>query len=306
MIDEVEGELPEVTVVCLCYNQALYVSQALDSVHAQHYPNVSLVIVDNASTDGSHRVIEDWLAEHPDFPATYLPQKENLEICRGFNVGWRAGSGRYCIDLAADDILLPERIALGVRELEELGEEYGVHFTDSQSISTEGQPMANFFWGRSLPEGDVYTQVVAATCIPTPSLMFRRSMLEALGGYDESLHYEDFDIMVRAARDWQFKGWPEVLVYKRVVPGSKINQRDQAETPYMLTTARVCERIESLNRTEEEHRALRARVDYELREALRVGHRGAVQILAPLSRRLKPRTWKSAVVERWARLYYHL
>ncbi|HAA16516.1 MAG TPA: chondroitin polymerase [Cytophagales bacterium] len=300
-MDSPADSLPWVTVVCLCYNQAPYVVTALDSIAQQGYPKVELIVVDNASSDGSPEVIRQWLAEHPEIPATFLPQAQNLGICAGFNVGWRAGSGQYCIDLAADDILLPERVQVGVREMEQAGEEFGVHFSDCQEITAEGQPLANFYWGKDLPQGEVFIPLVESYCIPIPSLMFRRAMLEQLGGYNEQLHYEDFDILVRAARRWKFQGSPEVLVYKRMVPRSKGEDRLLADNPHLLTTAQVCEWIWEHCTCDAEYQALRRRVDYELREALRIGHRTAASRLLQLSERLPKSNWKSRLWKWWAR-----
>ncbi|MEL6534880.1 MAG: glycosyltransferase [Bacteroidota bacterium] len=300
-MDSAPEALPWVTVVCLCYNQAQYVATALDSVAQQSYPRVELIVVDNASTDGSCTVINRWLEDHPEVNARFFPQSQNLGICAGFNLGWRPGTGSYCIDLAGDDILLPDRIQVGVREMERAGEEYGVHFADCQEISSEGQPMANFYWGLDLPQGEVFTSVVESYNIPIPSLMFRRSMLEELGGYNEQLHYEDFDILVRAARGWKFRGSPEILVYKRIVPRSKGEDRFLADNPHLLTTAIVCEWILEHCKADEEYQALRNRVDYELREALRVGHKRAASKLLAISNRLPSASYKTRLWKWWAR-----
>jgi glycosyltransferase involved in cell wall biosynthesis len=48
---------PHVTVICISYNHARYVREALDSVIAQSYQPIELFVVDDASTDGSQEVI---------------------------------------------------------------------------------------------------------------------------------------------------------------------------------------------------------------------------------------------------------
>ena len=51
------NELPRVTVICLCYNHEKYVNEALESVFDQSYEDIQLIVVDDASADGSKEVI---------------------------------------------------------------------------------------------------------------------------------------------------------------------------------------------------------------------------------------------------------
>ena len=59
---------PLVTVICLCYNHADFVIEALESVLNQTYSNVELLVADDFSTDTSVKVIKNWLKEHPKIP----------------------------------------------------------------------------------------------------------------------------------------------------------------------------------------------------------------------------------------------
>ena len=56
---------PLVTVICICYNHARFVKEALDSVVNQTYGNIELIVIDDGSTDGSGKVIKQWIASHP-------------------------------------------------------------------------------------------------------------------------------------------------------------------------------------------------------------------------------------------------
>ena len=127
---------PLVTVICLCYNQERFVRQSIDSVLAQSYSNIELIVVDDASTDASVEAIKERIKLHPGIKFIALP--ENSGNCRGFNTGLRHAGGEYVIDLAADDILMPERIRIGVEALRKAGDKFGVHFSDAYWISEEG------------------------------------------------------------------------------------------------------------------------------------------------------------------------
>ena len=101
--------LPLVSVVCLCYNHARFLREALDSVLAQTYPNIEVIVVDDCSTDGSVSIIQEYIAKHPYIK--FISTGHNRGNTTAFNMGWRASHGAYIIDFATDDALLPERVA---------------------------------------------------------------------------------------------------------------------------------------------------------------------------------------------------
>ena len=93
----------------------------------------------------------------------------------------------------------------------------------------------------------------------------------ALGGYDETLTYEDFDFWVRSSRDWQFHYQDEVLTQKRLHPRSKSAQGYRPHDPLLDSTIRICRKALALCRTPQERAALAVRVRWELRQAARFG-----------------------------------
>lgn len=264
---------PLVTVICLCYNQSRFVEEAIASVAAQTYPSVELIVVDDCSTDDSADVIRKIIGNYAN--ATFLPLSENHGHTRAFNHALASAQGDFIIDLAADDVLMPERIARGVEALSAAGDAYGVNFTDAEWMSEEGKrlyPHSDRFPHSTIPQGDVYKDIIERFFICSPTMMFRRNVIEALGGYDPTLHYEDFDFWVRSARRFHYCYTPEVLVKKRIVRNSMSDRQFSLLSPQLRSTYRVCEKILELNRSPEEHEALKRRVLYEMRVSLRLLH----------------------------------
>lgn len=101
-------QVPVVSVICVCYNQGRFVSEAITSVLRQSYPRVQLVVVDDGSQDNSVETIRACVDDHPEI--AFLPLSENSGYCKAFNEALRHATGAFVIDLAADDILAPERI----------------------------------------------------------------------------------------------------------------------------------------------------------------------------------------------------
>ena len=264
-------ELPLVSVICLCYNHERFVEEAIRSVLNQTHKNIQLIVVDDASTDKSVNVIRNLVGSNP--AVKFLALSENAGNCKAFNRGLALAKGSFIIDLAADDVLLPNRVEVGVKKLQERGERFGVHFSDAEIIDAYGAHLYNHsdrFPHGTIPQGDVYKQVIERYFICPPTVMFTRQVVEVLGGYDETLSYEDFDFWVRSSRAFQYVYSPEILVRKRVFKSSLGAKQFKLFSPHSKSTLMVCEKILRLNNTAEEQAALYKRIRYEIGLNLRL------------------------------------
>jgi GT2 family glycosyltransferase len=229
------------------------------------YPNIQLIIVDDASEDGSVGRITEIKSSRPETEILLL--EKNVGSCAAFNLALAMATGEFVIDLAADDILLPDRIRKGVDAMVNAGAEYGVHFTDAEYIDETDNKLgihSHTYPHSSIPQGEVYTELVKRYFICPTSLMMRTEMMRALGGYDETLDYEDFDLLIRASRMFKFIYTPDILVQKRIVPNSLSSKQDKLFSRHSRTTYLVCKKILSLNRSRSERRALSKRISYEI------------------------------------------
>jgi glycosyltransferase involved in cell wall biosynthesis len=264
-------EIPLVSVVCLCYNQESFVETAIRSVLNQSYSNIQLIVVDDASTDNSVNVIKSVITAHPSIQFLFL--KENLGNCKAFNRGLTLAKGSFIIDLAADDLLFPNRIEKGVQVLLEKGENYGVHFSDAEVIDEHGTHLYNHsdrFPHPSIPQGNVYKEIISRYFICPPTVMFTRQVAEVLGGYDETLSYEDFDFWIRSSRAFYYAYSAEVLVKRRISKNTLSKKQFNFFSKHSNSTYKVCEKILRLNNSREEQQALQQRILYEIRLNLRL------------------------------------
>lgn len=263
---------PLVSVVCLCYNHERFVNEAIQSVLGQTYANIQLLVVDDHSTDQSVEVISKTISQHPSIE--FIPLSSNLGNCRAFNKGFEKVRGDFVIDLAGDDVLIPERVEKGTEVLLSKGLEYGVHFSDAALIDETGGILgfhSDRFPHETIPQGDVYAQVLSRYFINSPTMMMRRQVFEKLGGYDESLAYEDFDFWVRSSRYFKYWYTPRPLVKRRVLSSSLGRRQYRKGSLQLKSTLRVCEKALSLNQNAAENAALKKRVRYEARQAFLTG-----------------------------------
>ena len=263
---------PWVSVICTAYNHADYVAEALQSVADQTHPNVELIVIDNASTDHTTDQIRGFCAKNP--AVQFIQNPANAGLCRAFNQGLALAKGQYVIDLSADDVLLPGRLARQTDLFERLPARYGVLFSNAAHIDDAGQFIGTHFpvneQGKTtvtVPTGNVFAEVLRRYFICTPTMMIRRTVLDDLGGYDETLAYEDFDFWVRSARRYHYAYQDEVLTHKRRLPDSLSAQVVKPDNRLLESTLRVCQKALALCQTEAEQQALAERLRQFIRKA---------------------------------------
>ena len=286
---------PLVTIIALCHNHARFLRAALDSIVAQDYPHLEVWLVDDASHDGSPAILREYALAHPGWHLLLLPT--NVGNCRAFNQAFFQSTGEFVLDFATDDELLPQRLSQQVALFQSLPPTYGVVYSNCELLDEAGQPLRLYqrpdprHPGQLLPRpasGWVFADVLGRYFICPPTVLMRRAALLALRGYDESLSYEDFDFWVRASRDWQFQYQAAVTTRKRLHPRSKSAQVTFRRDPYLASTIRVCQKALALCRNATELAALRVRLRYELRQALRRGQWPEARALAALLTQTQP------------------
>lgn len=268
---------PLVTVICTCYNHERFVIEAIHSVLDQTYPNIELIVVDDASTDQSQKIIADMIRLYPKI--TYIPLNINKGNCAAFNIGLKAAKGEYIADLAADDVFVPQRIEKQISFFELHGREYGVVFTDATYIDMAGSKLNQHFATLrkkgligTIPQGEVYADVLAKYFISAPTMLVRREVFDLIGGYDESLAFEDFDFWVRSSRHFKYGYIDEPLTLVRRTSNSLSTKLYRKGDRQAHSTYLVCEKAFALNRTPAEHHALVIRMRYEFRQCVLTGN----------------------------------
>lgn len=220
-----------VTATVACYNQAQFVIEALNSVKAQAYPNLHLVVVDDCSTDNSVEIIRDWLSAY--YPESLLiAHQTRMGVCRTASDSLANAKGKYVRPLAADDCWVPGTLTRQIEMMEAASEDVGVLYSDAFQMDERGQVLPGMFIEAHRrfaepPEGWIFDTLLDGNFIPSASVVIRLRCLEAIGGIDESLMSEDWDLWLRIARKFKFAYFPEPTAKYRVVQSSMTRTRDE-------------------------------------------------------------------------------
>lgn len=222
-------QYPLVTAIVLCYNHARFVVECLEGVKAQNYPNLELIVNDDASRDDSVAVIQAWLAKSG-IPHRFLRQEANQGICRSANLTLSLARGKYISGIAADDVWLPGKLLAQVELMERLPEKFGVVYSDALQMDEGGRLLPERFIDshrrfKTMPAGNIHNILWEGNFIPAMTTLIRRDCFEKVGMYDETLFYEDWDIFLRISRCFDFAYSDEVSAKYRKVGTSMIRSQ---------------------------------------------------------------------------------
>lgn len=128
---------PLVSVIMPCYNMEQYISDSIMSVRQQTYPHWELLIVDDASTDGTEAVIESHCQQDDRIHFT----KKNIHsgIADSRNMCLKIAQGQYLTFLDADDIWQPKKLERQLAFMTEKG--IGFSYSSYDCIDENGQPL---------------------------------------------------------------------------------------------------------------------------------------------------------------------
>jgi len=210
----------------LCYNHARFVVECLESVKAQNYPNLELIVNDDASRDDSPNVIQAWLAKSS-MPHRFLRQEVNQGICRSANHALSLARGKYISGIAADDVWLPGKLLAQVELMERLPDKFGVVYSDALQMDESGKLLEQSFIDahrrfETKPEGNIHKILWEGNFIPAMTTLVKRDCYTQEGLYDETLSYEDWDMWLRLSRSFEFAYSNVVSAKYRLVATSMV------------------------------------------------------------------------------------
>lgn len=226
---------PLVSVAIAAYNAGPVLTATLESVLAQTYPRLEVIVVDDGSTDGTAAILEGYRGR-----VTVIRQ-ENGGIAKARNVGMAHAKGELVAWMDQDDLCRPERIALqaaalrmhpeallcssdftafdargpvsashGATYYSAIGQEpgqLGSLYPHEETLRVPADPALGVAREESftIHHGSAYPALAYGNFVHPPTVMFRRQAAAANGGLDEGLRYTcDWEWMVRLARSGPF------------------------------------------------------------------------------------------------------
>ena len=202
------GQSPLVSVVVPCYRQAHYLAEAIESVLAQTYPHIEVVVVDDGSPDNTGEIAARY-------PGVRYVREEQRGVSEARNLGIRMSTGSFLIFLDADDRLLPEAVAIG---LDCFGRHPDAAFVSGlfRFVATDGSTLYERQGHPVL--ADHYAEMLRRNYITALcAVMWRRAVFETIAGFNPAFSVTaDYELYLRTLRE--FPAWSheqEVAEYRR-------------------------------------------------------------------------------------------
>lgn len=211
---------PLVSLVVPAYNAEAYLRQAIDSVLAQDYEPLELIVLDDGSTDGTREILAGYgervrWDSHP-----------NMGQGATLNKGWAMSSGELLGYLSADDILLPAAVSTAVHALQ-ADPGLVLVYPDFELLDSSGRPVRRV----QVLDYDYRAMVLDWVCIPGPGALFRRAAALTAGPWDPSLRLSpDYDFWLRLGLLGRGRRLPQVLAGFRIHEDSQTFRPVPSET----------------------------------------------------------------------------
>jgi teichuronic acid biosynthesis glycosyltransferase TuaG len=214
------SDRPLVSVLMPTYNAAQFVGESIESILAQTYEPIELLVVDDCSSDETPEIVDEYARRYPE-RIRFRRSTERAGPCRRRNDALDLARGTLIAWLDHDDLWVPEKTA---REVDVLltHPEVGLVYSGYEAFDSETRETVAWRDRDSEAEGDVLVPLFVRGCfIGSLTVLFRREVLTRrnlrLRETDFSFG-DDYFLWLVLSLDWQVARIDEVLAYYRRHP----------------------------------------------------------------------------------------
>lgn len=219
---------PKVSVVTVTFNRQDFIREAIDSVLAQSFAQWELLIIDDASTDDTEKIVMEYSVK--DFRIKYFRNEKNLGIAKTRNRGLSLARGEYIAPLDSDDVWLDKNKLQKQVEFLDINQDYALLGGGIMHIDAHSKPLKKVLY--PVYDSTIRNIILQFNPFPQSSLLFRKKVALECGGYSESYKIcDDYDLWLKMGMKYKFTNIPQVLAGYRV-HGTNITHTKR------LTTAR--------------------------------------------------------------------
>ncbi len=211
---------PLVSVAICTYNRADFIMNSIQSALNQNYENIEIIIVDDASTDDTEQIIKQ--IKSPKFPIHYFKNLTNLKIAKSRNETIKHSSGKYIAILDSDDYWIDSnKISKQVQFLE-THPDHALVGTYATLVDQHNHIIGEM--KNEIISTDIKKQMLVTNQFMHSSILYRTEVLNEYGLFKAGYGWEDYDLLLKIGRKYEFANIPEKMVAYRKHTGSISNQ----------------------------------------------------------------------------------
>ncbi len=201
--------IPRVSIILPTYNRAALLGRAIRSVIDQSYAQWELIVIDDASTDETPKVLKEW--QEKDARIRVITNAENLypDISKTLNKGLEAAQGEYVARLDDDDYWCGKDKLRKQVEFLDTHSAYAVVGGGMIGIDAEGRELFRYL--KREHDGDIRRYALFANPFSHTTVMFRKKIADAVGGYGNWSYAEDWDLWLKMGTRGKFHNIQEYV-----------------------------------------------------------------------------------------------
>lgn len=217
----------KISVIICTHNRASYIVRAVNSVLAQTHKNIELIIVDDASTDNTKDVLDQY---KNNASVKIFKNDSNLGISESRNKGVSLASGTYIAVLDSDDYWTdPQKLEKQVAILES-NPHIGIVGSAITCITPDGEKIKDAIY--KLKDVAIRDKILIKNQFAHSAVLFRKDAFLEVGGYDLTLTCaQDFDVWLKIGRNHAFANLKESTVAYLINPHG-ISQSKKLQMAY--------------------------------------------------------------------------
>ncbi|MFA6495425.1 MAG: glycosyltransferase family A protein [Candidatus Paceibacterota bacterium] len=214
--------MPHISVIIPAYNGSHVLPRSIGSVLAQTYADWELIVVDDGSTDGTKKVVEEFIKK--DSRISYYYEENSGGPAKPKNVAFRHARGDYVAYLDQDDEWDPTKLEKQIAVFDAADEAVGLVGCDVLFARADGKIFGGY--ATTFTKSLFPILLLRNFVHSNSSVMLPRRVIEKVGDRDERLCYtEDWDMWIRiAAAGYRFHFIPEPLL-RYYFSGSSATQK---------------------------------------------------------------------------------
>lgn len=203
-----------VSAIITTHNRLDLLKRAISSVLVQSYPEIELIVVDDASNDGTQEY-----CERQSFKYIRISKENSRGGNHARNLGVEAAQGEYVAFLDDDDFWKCDKIEKQVKLISDSGCEVVHCYRDLEYIGKYGGEFFRYCPLNSLYQGDLSKRILWQISILTSAAMIKRQAIIDAGMFDENIKFwQEYELSIRLSQRAPFLMVPESLMVYRVDP----------------------------------------------------------------------------------------
>lgn len=222
-----------VSIVVVTYRSSATIVETLESIKAQTYKNIELIVSDDCSPDSTIEVAQMWIDENYKrfVYAEIVKSEKNTGVSGNCNRGIARSHGEWIKSIAGDDLLIPTAIEEYVKFVSTHPEKVRMCVCDVEPFVVEGEvpdrivkAYKNFFEKESEPYEQQKKRVMTSLVFVGPAYFYSRELYDEIGGFSDKYG---------CAEEWPF-------VYRIIMAGNRIYALNKKLVRYRVSPNSLC------------------------------------------------------------------